>query len=156
MDNKTIEQNRDSLIESLITEENELLQKIKHSRDNKDFGTYKNLIRALADVTSLKQKELANIPRETWIEKSSHYYEGREIEKGDNEYIATWEQKGDEIRNHRTFKVEKEVPTIKIELSNDYIIEEDRLTIPMKIGKYNYEIHARKIDNKWVTESKSI
>jgi hypothetical protein len=49
-----------NLIETLEKEEQELLKKIEKARNNNDFGTYKNLIRALTDVTSLKQSEIAN------------------------------------------------------------------------------------------------
>jgi hypothetical protein len=109
MDIKNIEQNRDSLIESLIAEEQELVKKIEKARKDDDYGLYKNLIRALTDVTSLKQRELANVPRETWEEKFSHYWEGKELESGKNEYVAIWEQKGNEIRKHRIFKVTEDL-----------------------------------------------
>jgi hypothetical protein len=48
---------------------------------------------------------MANIPRTYWKDMFSHYYDGREVEKGDNEYIATWKQKGDEIKDHKIYKV---------------------------------------------------
>jgi hypothetical protein len=142
-----------TLIEALKKEEDELLKKIEKSRDNNDFGLYKNLVRALTDVTCLKQRELANLPRETWKEKSSHYYEGDKAIKGENEYVTTWEQKGDEIRNKKTYKIEKEIPSVvmNIEIDKNYIVDGDNLTIPMKInGKDGYSIHGKKVDNKWV------
>ena len=149
-----IEQNRDSLIESLITEEQELLIKIEKSRDNNDFGLYKNLIRALTDVTMLKQRELDRLPKETWKDNFSHYYEGREVESSNNEYVATWEQKGDEIKNHKVYKVEKEIPTIRVEIDKNYIIDGDTLTIPIKVnGKNSCAIKGKRIEDKWVLES---
>ena len=149
-------ENKESLIESLIAEETELLKKIKKSRDNNDFGTYKNLIRALTDVTMLKQRELDRLPKETWKDMYSHYYEGREVEKGDNEYIATWEQKGDDIRNKKTYKIEKEVLSVKIEVDKNYIMDEEDLVIPMKInGKEGYSIRGKKLDDKWVFKNGS-
>jgi hypothetical protein len=47
-----------NLIKTLENEEQELLKKIEKARDNNDFGTYKNLIRVLTDVTTLKQNEI--------------------------------------------------------------------------------------------------
>lgn len=111
-----------SLLESLINEENELLRKIKYSRDNKDFGTYKNLIRALTDITTLKNRELDRLPKDKWESLYSHYKEKNE--NGDFEdMVATWEQKGDDIRNHKIYKIEKEiskpVEKVYIDVSRD-------------------------------------
>ncbi|WP_252225017.1 MULTISPECIES: hypothetical protein [unclassified Clostridium] len=97
-----------SLVESLINEENELLRKIKHSRDSQDFGTYKNLIRALTDITTLKNRELDRFPKDKWESVYSHYKEKNE--NGDFEdMVATWEKKGEDIRNHKIYKIEKEI-----------------------------------------------
>jgi hypothetical protein len=93
MNIKDIEQNRDSLIESLIAEEQELVKKIEKARKNDDYGLYKNLIRALTDVTSLKQRELANIPREHWSKRFSKF------RSNNKDMISIWEQKGQEVRN---------------------------------------------------------
>ena len=147
-----IEQNRNSLIDSLIKEENELLKKIEKSRSNDDYGLYKNLIRALTDVTTLKQRELANAPRYTWKDMYSHYYEGDKKINGENEYVATWKQNyvGD-IKDHKVYKVEKEILTVKVEIDNNYIIEDDNLIIPMKInGKEGYDIKGKRVGDKWV------
>lgn len=104
---KDIEQNRDSLIESLVKEENELLKKIEKSRENNDYGLYKNLIRALTDVTTLKQREMVNIPRERWIDMFSKHK--MDIDGEMAEVISIWKQKGGDIKNHRIYKVEKEI-----------------------------------------------
>lgn len=131
-----IEQNRNSLIDSLVKEENELLKKIEKSRKDDDYGLYKNLIRALTDVTTLKQKELANAPRDIWKDMYSHYYEGDKKIKGENEYVATWKQNyvGD-IKEHRIFKVEKEI-------KKDGFLEDDVLDkIEDIIG---YKVFGRK------------
>jgi hypothetical protein len=47
----------ESLITALKTEQQELLKKIEKSRDNNDFGLYKNLIRALTEVVHLLHEE---------------------------------------------------------------------------------------------------
>jgi hypothetical protein len=107
--NESIEMkvNGDSLIESLIAEENELLKKIKKSRDNNDFGLYKNLVRALTDVTCLKQRELDRLPKETWKDMYSHYK--LKIDNEFQEVVSTWQQKGDDFRKHKVYKIEKEI-----------------------------------------------
>lgn len=104
---KEIEENRDSLIESLIAEEQELIKKIKKSRSNDDYGLYKNLIRALTDVTSLKQREMANIPRDRWINMFSKHKMDIEGEMVD--VVSTWRQKGEDIQDHHVYKIEKEI-----------------------------------------------
>ena len=150
-----IEQNRNSLIDSLVKEENELLKKIEKSRSNDDYGLYKNLIRALTDVTTLKQRELANAPRYTWKDMYSHYYEGDKKINGENEYVATWKQNymGD-IKEHKIYKVEKEVLSVKVEIDKNYIIDGDTLTIPIKVnGKNSCSIKGKRVDDKWVLES---
>jgi len=130
----------------------QLKNNIEKAIQKEDFNAHNKWMNSLRDALELRDK-LED--KTKWKEFSSHYYEGNKSIKGENEYIALWEQNGNnDIRNRRTFKVEKEVPTIKIELSRDYIIEGDRLTIPMKIGKYSYEIHANKVDGKWITEGK--
>lgn len=155
MDIKNIEQNRDSLIESLIAEEQELIKKIEKSRKDDDYGLYKNLIRALTDVTSLKQRELANLPKETWKDMFSHYWEGKELKSGENEYVATWQQKGDEIRKHKIYKIEKEVSTLKINLKvGHYEINNDTLTIPIQVGeKHSFDIKGKKVGDMWVLDN---
>ena len=49
--------------------------KIKYAREEKDYGTYKNLIRALADITTLKQKEISNLPNKPYKSTYNLYYD---------------------------------------------------------------------------------
>ncbi|MBZ9693409.1 hypothetical protein [Clostridium sp. M14] len=138
-----------SLLESLINEENELLRKIKYSRDNKDFGTYKNLIRALTDITTLKNRELDRLPKDKWKSMYRHYKEKNE--KGDFEdMVATWEQKGDDIRNHKIYKIEKEIDDNATRTANALKSINKKLSQQYNIVKYLENILNQEISNKSV------
>lgn len=84
------------LIKGLEEEQDDLLEKMKKHRTNGDFGTYKNIVKALTDVSYLINRELE---KESWQEKFSHYHsDGKEL-------ISTWEQKGEDIRNEKVYEV---------------------------------------------------
>jgi len=145
MNIKNIEQNRDLLIESLIAEEQELIKKIEKSRKDDDYGLYKNLIRALTDVTSLKQRELANLPKETWKDMFSHYK--MKIDDEFKEVVSTWRQKGEDIKDHKIYKIEKEIkenPTYKLYYDIGRIDKNSKCIIFFKdkmttiVGDYKY------------------
>ena len=109
-----------SILDTLQYEAMELKDKIENARKREDYGTYKNLILAFKEIINLIHEE---DDKSKWKEFSSHYYDGDKAIKGENEYIATWEQNGNnDIRNHRIFKVEKEISTIKVEIDKNYII----------------------------------
>lgn len=81
------------LVCALRNEQQLLLEKMKSALDENNVGTYKNLVLALKEITSLVQKE-------EWTQKWSKY-------SCDNkEYISVWEQHETEIKNHRKFELE--------------------------------------------------
>lgn len=101
-----------SLLKTLLNEQNQLLKKIEKARNEDNYGTYKNLIQALSEITRL-------VNNERWEDKSSYY------KTDEGEFVSTWEQKGKDIRNHKIYKIEKE---IKQETYNLYIDWERDLT----------------------------
>lgn len=114
-----------------------LEDKITEARNKGNENTYKNLIQAYERVLELNRKE------NKWEDMYSHYYKGDNKINGENEYVATWKQNyvGD-IKDHKVYKIEKEIPTIRIEIDKNYIIEDDSLIIPMKInGKEGFKIN---------------
>lgn len=83
------------LISALKNEQQLLLNKMSKAMDEDNIGTYKNLVLALKEITGLVQ-------REEWTEQWSKYScEGKE-------YIAVWQQRGLEIKNHRKFEIKNE------------------------------------------------
>lgn len=137
--------------EFLENEKIALEDKITKAREGNNENTYKNLIQAYERVLELIRKE------NVWEDMYSHYYDGGESLKGENEYVTTWKQRFDgEIKDHKIYKIEKEVTPssmlkVNIEIDKNYIVDGDDLTIPMKInGKDGYSIHGKKVDNKWV------
>lgn len=91
-----------SILDTLQHELLELKDKIESARNKGDFGTYKNLILAFKEVVHLVNEEKE---KTEWKEMFSHYYEGKYMD----EYIATWEQKGNDIRKHKIYKVSEEL-----------------------------------------------
>lgn len=73
-----------------------LLEKMEKAIEEDNMGTYKNLLQALERVTYL-------IQREEWTQQWSKY------SCDDEQYIAVWEQRGSDIRNHRIFEIKSEV-----------------------------------------------
>jgi hypothetical protein len=131
-----------------------LEEKITEARNKGNENTYKNLIQAYERVLELIRKE------NVWTEFSSHYYDGEESIKGENEYVATWKQRNDgEIKDHKIYKIEKEVTPssmlkVNIEIDKNYIIDGNTLTIPIKVnGKEGFSIKGKRVDNKWVLNS---
>lgn len=53
----------EKLVKALEIEQEELLKKINDTREKGDYGTYKNLIKALTDVVMLIQREYDRIPK---------------------------------------------------------------------------------------------
>lgn len=134
-----------SILDTLQHELMELKDKIESARNKGDFGTYKNLILAFKEVVHLVHEEEEKVK---WVDMYSHYYEGNESIKGENEYVATWKQnfKGD-ITEHRIFKVEKEIKRSEYILlkSNEVIIDcsdtdeykSVNFSLPKSISKIN-------------------
>ena len=95
-----------NLIEQLKIEETKLMEKISNTENE---ATYRNLIRNLAEVTNLRQREESRLPMERWTQMYSKY-ETRSNDKEDFiPVISVWEQKGDKIRNHRVSEVKEEI-----------------------------------------------
>ena len=86
-----------SLLESLKQDQKELLRQKTKELKNGNIGTYKNLVNALSTVTYLIHEEENKYK---WEQKWSKY------ETDGVQEIAVWEQKGDEIREHKRFKVD--------------------------------------------------
>lgn len=126
-----------------------LEEKITEARNKGNENTYKNLIQAYERVLELVRKE------NKWEDMYSHYYKGDNKINGENEYVATWKQNyAGDIKDHKVYKIEKEVPTIRIEIDKNYIIEDDSLIIPMKInGKEGYDIKGKRVGDKWVLKN---
>ena len=101
-----------NLIEQLEIEEAKLMYKISKTTND---GTYRNLIKNLADITKLKHDEEKIAKENGNLDKWTLMYSDYKTE-GDNSdderlirIVAIWEQRGDKIRNHRMFEVKREV-----------------------------------------------
>jgi hypothetical protein len=92
----------DSILDTLQHELLSLKDKLESARIREDYGTYKNLILAFKEVVHLINEEKE---KTEWKENFSHYYDGKYMD----EYIATWEQKGNDIRNHKIYSVSEEI-----------------------------------------------
>lgn len=132
------------LLEALQNEQNQLLQKLaKISQGDKDnYGTYKNIIQSLSEVTRLIEKE-------SWKDMYSHY----QLKDSNGEFqevVSTWRQKGEDIRNHHIYKIDGEIPTVKIKIDKDSVIEtDDEVTIPLIIDdKLKHDIKLKKENGK--------
>lgn len=90
------------LLSALKNEQQLLLSKMKKALDDDNIGTYKNLVLALKEIAGLVQ-------REDWSQQWSKY------SSEDKEYVAVWEQKGSEIKNHRKFEIKNEERITKCE-----------------------------------------
>lgn len=101
------------LLSALKNEQQLLLSKMKKALDDDNIGTYKNLVLALKEITGLVQ-------REEWSQQWSKY------SSEDKEYVAVWEQKGSEIKNHRKFEIKNEDTVINHEKA---YVEVDRDSI---------------------------
>ena len=92
-----------NLIEQLKNEETKLMEKISNTENE---ATYRNLIRNLAEVTQLRQREENG---QKWTQMYSKY-ETRSNDKEDFiPVVSVWEQKGDDVRNHRVFEIKREI-----------------------------------------------
>lgn len=132
------------LLEALQNEQNQLLQKLaKISQGDKDnYGTYKNIIQSLSEVTRLIEKE-------SWKDMYSHY----QLKDSNGEFqevVSTWKQKGEDIKDHHIYRVSGEIPTVKIKIDKDSVIEtDDEVTIPLIIDdKLKHEIKLKKENGK--------
>jgi len=84
-------------INSLKEEVKELNKRITITRENRDYGTYKNLIQALERVLHL-------ISRYDYQRYYSEYT--TEMDGKQQKQVAIWEQNGNgEIRNHKIWNV---------------------------------------------------
>lgn len=133
-----------SLLEALQNEQTQLLKKLaKISQgDTDNYGTYKNIIQALSEVTRLIEKE-------SWRDMYSHY----QLRNDDFEFeevISTWKQKGEDIRDHHIYKIDGEIPTVKIKIDKENMIEtDDEVTIPLIIDdKSKHDIKLKKENGK--------
>ena len=78
-----------------------LEEKITEARNNEKENTCKNLIQAYERVLELIRKE--NI----WTDMYSHYQ--MKIDDDFQEVVSTWQQKDEDIREHKIYKIEKEI-----------------------------------------------
>lgn len=93
---------KEDLIKFLEKDCEKLQQKMENALELNDFGTYKNLMRALADANDL-------IRRNEWKLKYSEY------ETDGHKEVAVWEQNHEgEIRNHKRWSQEKMIKTINV------------------------------------------
>lgn len=130
------------LLEALQNEQTQLLNKLAKIRQEDNYGTYKNIIMALSEVTRLIEKE-------SWRDMYSHY----QLRNDDFEFeevISTWKQKGEDIRDHHIYKIDGEIPTVKIKIDKENMIETDyELTVPLIIDdKLKHEIKLKKENGK--------
>lgn len=116
-----------------------LEDKITKARKSDNENTYKNLIQAYERVLELSRKE------NKWEDMYSHYYKGDKKINGENEYVATWKQNyvGD-IKEHRIFKVEKEIK--KDAFLNDDTLDKIEDIIGYKVFAIKYG-HTDSIGN---------
>lgn len=135
-----------SLLEALQNEQVELLKKLSKIRQEDNYGTYKNIIMALSEVTRLIER---NTPIEKWEDRFSHYKEQNNNGEWE-ETVSTWQQKGEEIKNVKKYRVIKEIPTVKIKIDKENMIETDyELTVPLIIDdKLKHEIKLKKENGK--------
>lgn len=94
-----------SLLEALQNEQAELLKKLSKIRQEDNYGTYKNIIMALSEVTRLIER---NTPIEKWEDRFSHYKEQNNNGEWE-ETVSTWQQKGEDIRDHKIYKIDSEI-----------------------------------------------
>lgn len=95
-----------NLLEALQNEQNQLLNKLAKIRQEDNYGTYKNIVMALSEVTRLIEK---NTPIEKWEDRYSHYREQKDNGEWE-ETISTWQQKGeDNIKDHKIYKIDSEI-----------------------------------------------
>ena len=95
-----------NLIEQLKIEETKLMEKISKTENE---ATYRNLIKNLAEVTNLRQREESRLPIERWTQMYSKYETRSNDEEDFIPVVSIWEQKGDDVRNHRIFEIKKEI-----------------------------------------------
>lgn len=97
---------------------------------------------ALSEVTRLIEKE-------SWKDMYSHY----QLKDSNGEFqevVSTWRQKGEDIRNHHIYKIDGEIPTVKIKIDKENVIEtENEVTIPLIIDdKLKHDIKLKKENGK--------
>ena len=139
-----------SLLEALKNEQTQLLQKLEKIRIEDNYGTYKNIVTALSEVTRLIEK---NTPIEKWEEKVSHYKSRTQDYNGEyTEMISIWKQKGEDIKDVRKYKVTEEIPFVKVTIDEENIVDTVNETkIPMVIGDNDiHYIILQKKNGKYV------
>ena len=85
----------------LENEKISLEDKITKAREGNNENTYKNLIQAYERVLELIRKE------NVWTDMYSHYK--LKIEDEFQDVVSTWKQKGEDIKDHKIYKIEKEI-----------------------------------------------
>jgi hypothetical protein len=74
----------EKLVKALEIEQEELLKKINDTREKGDYGTYKNLIKALTDVVMLTQREYDRQPK---VQTYEMYVDWNRYDAKDNTLI---------------------------------------------------------------------
>ena len=92
--------------EFLENEKIALENKLIKARDNDNENTYKNLIQAYERVLDLIRKE------NVWTDMYSHYK--MKIDDEFQEVVSTWKQKGEDIKDHKIYKIEKEICNLPV------------------------------------------
>ena len=96
--------------EFLERERQSIQDKLELTLQRNDVNTYKNLIQAYERILTLQSQE------DKWTQMYSKY-ETRSNDKEDFiPVVSTWEQKGEEIRNHRIFEISREIDNKEYEL----------------------------------------
>lgn len=129
------------LVNILKNEENKLINKIEKALNEENFGTYKNLISALTNISDI-------IDKKDWQIKHSEY------ETNGHKEVAIWEQDSNRnIRNYKNWTVKNKPNDKKID-GNVYTKEElitkiknDKITV-MSI---DWSIMSGKKDNTCIT-----
>ena len=128
-----------SILDTLVNEAMELKEKIENARKREDYGTYKNLILAFKEIVNLIHEEKE---KTKWVDMYSHYK--MKIDEEFQEVISTWKQRGDDVSEHKIYKVEKEItdkPTYNLyfDISTNNTMKEHPSTIYYKDKiYYNY------------------
>lgn len=131
--------------EFLENEKLALERAIEETRKRGRENTYKNLIQAYERILLLIDKE------NKWESMYSHYGFKNDETGEFEDVVSTWEQKGEDIRNHNVYKIEKEISTPKVSVTvNEPIISNDKIKIPMIINGQEESIVGKKVNNQWV------
>ena len=98
-----------SILDTLQHEAIELKDKIENARNKGDYGTYKNLILAFKEIINLIHEEKE---KTEWKDMFSHYK--MKIDDEFQDVVSTWRQRGEDIEDHKVYKIEKEICNLPI------------------------------------------